>query len=49
MIIIHLTYVTNGTEVFIKCCIKGWVHLDLQTHNLLFGELQPLMKNKYIA
>ena len=25
MIIIHLTYVTNGIEVFIKCCIKGWV------------------------
>ena len=25
-----LTYVTNGIQDFVKCCIKRWVHLDLQ-------------------
>ena len=25
-----LSHVTNGIQDFVKCCIKSWVHLDLQ-------------------
>ena len=25
-----------------KCCIKGWVHLDIRPDNIIFGGLQPL-------
>ena len=32
-----LTYVTNANKAFIKCCIKRWVHLDLQPNNMIFG------------
>ena len=30
-------YVTNGIQDFVKCCIKSWLHLDIQLHNMLFG------------
>ena len=32
-----LTYVTNGIQDFVKCCIKRWVHND----SMLFGRPQP--------
>ena len=37
-----LTYVTNGIQDFIKCCIKSRVHLDLPPDNMPFGGLQPV-------
>ena len=36
-----LSHVTNGIQDFVKCCIKSWVHLNLQPQNMLFGGLQP--------
>ena len=36
-----LTYVNNGIQEFVKCCIKIWVYLDLRPNNTLFGRLQP--------
>ena len=36
-----LTYVTNGIQAFVKCCIKSWVHLNLRPENMLFGQMQP--------
>ena len=41
-----LTYVTKGIQDFVKCCIKCFVHLDLQYYNMLFGRLQPLKPMK---
>ena len=35
-----LTYITNGIEHFIKCCIKSWVLFDLHPDNMLFARLQ---------
>ena len=35
------TNVTNGIQDFVKCCIKSWMHLDLQPDNMLFDGLQP--------
>ena len=37
-----LTYITNGIQDFVKCCIKCWVHLDIGPDNMLFGGLQHL-------
>ena len=37
-----LTYVTNGIQDFVKCCMKSWVNRDLRPDNMLFGGLQPL-------
>ena len=37
-----LTYVTNGIQDFVKCCIKSWVHLDLRPDITLFDGLQPI-------
>ena len=31
-----LTYVTNGIQDFVKCCMKSWLHIDLQLNNILF-------------
>ena len=31
--------VTTGIQDFVKCCIKHWLHLDLQP-DVLFGGLQ---------
>ena len=32
-----LTYVTNGIQDFVKCCIKSWVPLDLRPDIMQFG------------
>ena len=37
-----LTYVTNGIQDFVKCCIERWTQLDLRPDNKLFGGLQPV-------
>ena len=37
-----LTYVTNGIQDFVKCSIKGWVHLDLRPDHMLCVKLQPV-------
>ena len=34
------SHVTSGIHDFVKCCIKRWVHLDLQP-DMLLGGLQP--------
>ena len=34
------SHVTSGIRDFVKCCIKSWVHLDLQP-DMLLGGLQP--------
>ena len=34
-----LTYLTNGIQDFVKCCIKSYMHLDLRPANILFGGL----------
>ena len=31
------TYVTNGIQDIVNCCNKSWVHLDLQSDSILFG------------
>ena len=36
------TYVTNGIQDFVKCCIKTWMHLDIPPDNMLFGRPQPV-------
>ena len=33
------TYVTNGIQEFVKCCIKSLVNLNLGPDNMLFGRL----------
>ena len=35
-----LSHITNGIQKFVKCCIKGWVHLDLWPDSMLFDRLQ---------
>ena len=32
-----LRYVNKVIQDFIKCCIKSWLHVDLQPDNILFG------------
>ena len=42
------SYVINGIQDLVKCCIKGWVHLDLRPDNMLFGGLQPIVIDIFI-
>ena len=37
------TYVTNGIQYFVKCCITIWLQLNFQPDNMLFGGLRPLL------
>ena len=39
-----LTYITNGIQDFVKCCIKIRLHLDLRPKKMLFGRLQLTLK-----
>ena len=39
-----LIYGIDGVQDLVKCCIKGWVHLNYRPENMLFGTLPPVVQ-----